>query len=211
MERREEILTGVLSFPQQLLTILKIENDINKVVLVEDFFQPCGRSEQEILVEYETVSKSKILKLEHVNNLDIKDPYYVPLAYIQETPDHRVKQYFDIGVISSLGITEEPEDLDFAIAALTEQFEAAMGITPDPYFVTTQEMWLTEADYKAVLAERDAAKKKVINYYSECKRLQEVIIRMKTTIASYEEIMIKQHKQLESLLAERVPEEDADG
>lgn len=191
----------------KIMTYDEFAADGGNIIL--KFFEPCGKTPDEILAEEATVRASKILKLEHVNNLDEKDPYYVPLCYVSDTPDHQVKPYYHIGVICTLGVTEEPQDLDFAVATVTEQFEAVLGITPDPRFVTIQEMWLTAAEYKEILANRDIAKKRVINYYSECNRLQDQISRLKTTLASYEEIMIKQHKQLESLLAERVPEEES--
>jgi hypothetical protein len=57
---------------------------------------------------------------------------------------------------------------------------------------------MTQDEYNQILAERDASKKKVINYFSQCKKLEQEVASLKTKLAAYEKVIIEQHQELQA-------------
>lgn len=177
--------------------------------ILRDFFMPNGKTQVDLDADIEKVRTSKILKLVNPDAFtEDTDPTFVPLNYVRMTPDHHIRKYFRIGIVGDIGITDKPTDLNFAKEAIREHLEAALGVDIDPQFVTIEEAWMADSQYQELLAERDNNKKKVINYFTECGRLQNQLASMKTILNSYEELIVQQQHQLEELLAERVTEED---
>lgn len=167
--------------------------------LLADFFTPCGKNEEDLIRELPNIRDSKIMKLVSPDPMDTETIKFAPVIYLGQTPDHNVTKYFDLGIISHIGITDKPEDLDFVKDNLVEQFEAAMGITPDPKFMSIREQWLTKEEYDNEVAKRDATKKKVINYFSENRRLHALLSSQNTKLSEYEALIKNQHEYIESL------------
>lgn len=163
-----------------------------------DFFTPNDKSE-EVETELENYRSSKILKLVSPDSDDDSDPVYVPIYYLNETPDFNVKKYQNIGIVANIGITENVSDVDFIRENITEAVESALGITPDPKLVVTKEIWMTESQYQEIIKSRDESKKKVINYYSENLRLERALATANTKIKEYEKLVINLQKQVDKL------------
>lgn len=171
----------------------------NGRTLIDDFYTACGLGEERLATDLPSVRSSSILKLAPPDDSSEQKGCYAPLCFVNEAPDSNVKKYYKIGMICNIGITENPDDLEFAKKSFVEVIEASMGITPEPIFVTlTNGEWMTETEYQEVLAARDESKKKVINYFSQCKKLEQEVASLKTKLAAYEKVIIEQHQELQA-------------
>lgn len=167
--------------------------------LLTDFFTPNNKDETELAKDLEKIRVSKIMKLVSPDEMDNTVEVYAPLIYLENTPDHRVKEYKKFGIVSYIGITENAEDLDFVRDNITQQFQAALGITPDPKFVYTGSSWLTDEEYLEELAKRDETIKEIINYFSENKRLQTQMSATNSKLKAYEELILNLQQQVKDL------------
>ena len=182
-------VTGIMSYDEYL------SNDGD---IVSDFFTP---NNQQAVADDEiaNVRQSVIMKLDPPDEDDDGISKYAPLCYVSETPDFNVKKYQKFGMITYIGICEDPDVFNFMKNTVTEAVESTFGITPEPMFVVTGEEWLTETEYNNVLKERDDSKKKVLNYYSENLRLQKELSQYKTKLNEYEKLIINLQTQITNL------------
>lgn len=167
--------------------------------LLTDFYEPNGLEQTDLDRDLPTIRESKIMQLSPPDSLSTEAAKYAPLCFLETTPDHHVDKYYKFGIISQIGITANPAELDFMRQAIIEHVEAATGITPDPKLVTLSETWMTESQYADEIAKRDEAKKKLVNYYSENQRLQAQLRDVQTILKDYEATIIKQQRQLEEV------------
>lgn len=166
--------------------------------IVSDFFEP-NNQQAAADTEIIKVRQSVIMKLESPNDDDDTPSRYAPLCYVSETPDFNVKKYQKFGMITYIGICEDPALFDFMKSTVTDAVEASFGISPQPMFVVTGEQWLTDTEYNDVLKSRDNTKKKVLNYYSENLRLEKELSQLKTKINEYEKLIINLQTQVNNL------------
>lgn len=167
--------------------------------LLSDFYEPCELTEDDLTADLEEVRSSKILKL-HKPDTESSADVYAPLCFVSQVPDCNVKKYYNIGMISKIGITENPDDLDNAKNTFIEIIEASTGITPDPIFTTIGEgKWMTETEYQEEVAKRDATKKKILNFYTSTKKLELELAEARTKIKAYEALIVELHEQNEEL------------
>ena len=82
--------------------------------------------------------------------------------------------------------------------ALVQLTEASLGISPDPKFMTVGNVWLTDTEYAEEVAKRDDKLKKVVNYFSENRRLERSMSSLKTLLADYEALIVRQQQQLDA-------------
>lgn len=162
-----------------------------------DFFSPNDKSE-ELNNELSNVQTSKILKLSHPSDDDL-EPIFVPMYYLECTPDFNVKEYYNLGIVANIGITESVEDVDFIRSNITEAIESVIGVTPDPKLVIINTKWMTESDYQKIVAERDQNKVNTRNYYSENLKLEDRLSRANTKINEYEKLIINLQHQVDKL------------
>jgi len=171
----------------------------NGRTLIDDFYTACGLDEARLVADLPSIRASSVLKLTAPDDTSDQKECYAPLCFVNEAPDSNVKKYYKMGMICTIGVTEGPDDLEFAKQSFVEVIEASLGVTPDPVFVTLNNgEWMTQDEYNQILAERDASKKKVINYFSQCKKLEQEVASLKTKLAAYEKVIIEQHQELQA-------------
>ena len=162
-----------------------------------DLFNPVGMTNDQMQEDMETIRSSKIMKLVTPEAIDTEPrTVFMPTCYAEDNPDHNVEKYLRIGVTVYIGVTKDVELLTFMKNALSEYVTAATGIDPQPQFVSVGETWLTDSQYEEIVASRDEAKKRIINYYSENLRLEKRIASLQAKLNAYEEIIVQQWKQL---------------
>lgn len=167
--------------------------------ILSDFYEPCGLSQSDVDKDLAKIRESKILKL-HKPDHKTDDDIYAPLFAVENVPDCNVKRYYNVGMVSKVGITEDPNDLDYMKNTFVEVVESSLGITPDPIFTTIGEgVWLTDDEYKAEVAKRDKNKLKVMNFFKKAKELEVQLSEAKTKINAYEQLIVKLHKENEAL------------
>ena len=167
--------------------------------ILTDFYELCSLTQSDVDKDLAKIRESKILKL-HKPDHNTDDDIYAPLFTVENVPDCNVKRYYNVGMVSKVGITEDPNDLDYMKNTFVEVVESSLGITPDPIFTTIGEgVWLTDDEYKAEVAKRDKNKLKVMNFFKKAKELEVQLSEAKTKINAYEQLIVKLHKENEAL------------
>ena len=167
--------------------------------ILTDFYELCSLTQSDVDKDLAKIRESKILKL-HKPDHNTDDDIYAPLFTVENVPDCNVKRYYNVGMVSKIGITEDPNDLDYMKNTFVEVVESSLGITPDPIFTTIGEgVWLTDDEYEAEVAKRDKNKLKVMNFFKKAKELEVQLSEAKTKINAYEQLIVKLHKENEAL------------
>lgn len=172
----------------KLMTYDEYLNDGGNIL--QDFYIPNNKTEDDLNKELSVIRESRIMKLQTPNELGEVSSYFAPLSHLKCTPDHNVKQYAKLGIITYIGVVGEGELLDYATTNIKEQFEAALGITTEPKLVNIESVWLTDTEYREEVAKRDESKKKILNYYSENLKLNVEVTSLKTKLKKYEELLL---------------------
>lgn len=159
--------------------------------LMSDVFSPAGKTEDDMTLRLEEIRNTKMMKLVTPDTLETTQTIFMPITFATDNPDHNVKKYLKLGLVTYIGVTDDEELLADMKNCVNEHVLAATGIDMQPRFVAVGETWLTESQYKDLLAERDATKKKIINYYSENIKLEKRIASLQEQLKAYEEIIIK--------------------
>lgn len=167
--------------------------------ILTDFYEPNNKEESDALKDLEQIRNSKIMKLIEPSIIDDSVVYFAPVCFLKTTPDHNVKQYNQFGIICHVGVVDDVEHFNFICDNLQQQVMFATGIDPKPKLVTTGTEWLTENEYIDLIKDRENAKKKVVNYFSENKRLEEQLSSQNTLLQEYEKLIISQQKTVENL------------
>lgn len=159
-----------------------------------DFFEPNSKTKGDVTSALSSLREGKIYKLATVDETVETTYYFVPSGYLESSPDYNVKQYNKIGVVAYVGVIENPDNFNYLKDNVTEQIEAAFGVTPDVRFMSLGKTWMSDTEYNEELAQRDANKKKLINYFTEMKRLTNELSAANTKIAAYEKLIIQLSK-----------------
>jgi hypothetical protein len=167
--------------------------------IVEDFYTPNGRNQDDVNNTIDGVMANDILKVVEPNIESIDEVIYIPTYLLEETPDYNVSKYHKFGIVANVGVIGDPDNLSFVKANLIEACESVLGITPEIAFVSLEEKWLTDEQYQEILAERDDSKKKSYSYYKENLRLQKQISQANTKIIEYERLIVNLKQQLDAL------------
>lgn len=167
--------------------------------LLSKLYEPCGLSKEDLDADLQEIKASKIMKLTNPSIHTENSLMYMPLCFMDTTPDHNVKCYYKFGVVAYVGITEDPSTLSEIKNTIKDRAKAMLGIDPDPALITVGEEWLTESDYQQIVSRRKATQSGVLNYFSENVRLEKELTSLKSTLAAYEEIIRKQNAQIQSL------------
>ena len=167
--------------------------------ILTEFYERCGLAQSDVDNDLSKIRESKILKL-HKPDHTTDDDIFAPLFTVENVPDCNVKRYYNVGMVSKIGITENPNDLDHMKNTFIEVVESSLGITPDPIFTTIGEgVWLTDEEYQAEVAKRDKNKLKVMNFFKQAKELENKLAEAKTQINNYESLIVKLHQENEAL------------
>ena len=169
--------------------------------ILQSFYSPNGKDETDVNNDLSKLYTTKIMKLANPDELEEAVEIFAPLMYLTETPDHNVQEYQRFGIVSEVGITDNVDHLDFALDAINESMEGALGITPKTHLITLGSKWLTDAQYQELLSERDENLKKVINYFKSCKDLERRLAQEKTKVQLYEQTVVNMQKQIDELKA----------
>ena len=180
----------------KLMTYDEYLNDDGDILV--DFYTPNGKDETAVTADLEKLQASKIMKLVSPDDADTETVVLAPLCFLTATPDCNVREYQRFGIISLIGITDNVEHLDFMRDALVQLTEASLGISPDPKFMTVGNVWLTDTEYAEEVAKRDDKLKKVVNYFPENRRLERSMSSLKTLLADYEALIVRQQQQLDA-------------
>lgn len=166
--------------------------EIGESVLIEMYKAAKNLSEENAKVAYtadkETFFNGRYFKLQAINNPFLY--YYVPEAIIVEHPNVRVSNYAKLALMIDLGVTKDPALLASISETINEVLAPTYGITVSPTPMVHRYMYLTDEEYEAIQAERDATRQAVTNYKTECERLTAELAVANGKIASLEAIVV---------------------
>lgn len=171
--------------------------------IINDFYVPAftarlnGEEELDMvdvnntfLNDQEYIRSHKILKLlPPEDNTEDNDGVFVSMYYIKETPDFNIKKYLKFGLVTYIGVTDEPSVLDNMRDMIKMHVDSTTGIDSDPQFVSVGEEWLTDDEYQEVLNNRNEIVKNSINYFTESVKLQKEVSTYKDQINAYEQVI----------------------
>lgn len=159
--------------------------------ILKDFFEPNGKDEAVVNSVLDELRICEIYRLTSPEEADTDVVVYAPSLYVESSPDYNVKAYQRLGMVSMIGVTDDPDQLKFMKDNFIEMIEASLGITPDPKFVSLGRVWMTDTQYKEELSKRNEEKKKVISYFADTKKLSQQLAEANTKIAEYEKLIIQ--------------------
>ena len=180
----------------KLMTYEEYLNDEGDILV--DFYTPNSKDTAAVEADLPKLQASKIMKLISPDDEDTETEVFAPLCFLTETPDFNVREYQKFGIIALIGVTDDVEHLDFMRDSLVQLSEASVGISPDPKFMTVGSVWLTDTEYAEEVAKRDSKLQKIINYFSENRRLLREMSSLKTRLIEYEDLIVRQQKQLDA-------------
>jgi len=160
--------------------------------LYDDLYKHVGKTEEELETDITKYNKEPILKLVSVD--DSTKVYYVPLAVLLYTPDLTVKPYSKIAIGVNVGPIADPEQISHIVQIIKESISKQFGVTNDPQLFNTGTVWLTDAEYAVIEADRKTAATEIINYYGENQKLRADIQKLKEQLAVYE-TYFRAHRQ----------------
>lgn len=160
--------------------------------LLADFYTPNGKGEEDLDNDLAKLRVTKIMKLVSPDESDESTKaVYAPWCYVEQTPDHNVNSYTDIGIVVKIGLVKDSKELDYLAENIKEATLAATGIHVEPKFVALTDKWLSDNDFEEIYNARDHAKRKVINYFTECIKLRKQIDSLNTIIQEYERYIVE--------------------
>lgn len=157
--------------------------------LLHDFYLPNSKDINDYQADLPALRASRILKLNDMDR-DINSPLvrFVPEDFLACIPDHNVKQYFAFGIISDVGVVKDITTLEYVRDNIVEQVAYATGIDIDPKYVSLSQTWMTDKEFEDMITEREKDKKVVINYFTECKRLEKRLLTADQRVHVYEKL-----------------------
>lgn len=181
-------LDGIYHVAQILTFQEALQSDIS---LVDSFYLTAGKTKEDYTNDLAMVRDSKILKLLNPDTLSENSAIMVPLYYLSMVPDPNVKKYYHLSIGFDLGIHDNPEQLSYLVTNLSQQFQATLGITnSSPEIFELESTWKTLDEYKDLEDERKVNITNILNYFSETKRLENEIAKLKSKLKAYEEIIV---------------------
>lgn len=183
-------LNGVYHLVQSLTFKECIDNNID---LMSTCFNLAGYTEEQYLLDLDTIKENNILKLVNPDTMDADSAIYIPFIYLDKVPDHRIKKYYKLALGLNLGVLDNVELMEATIATMKEHISAATGITDDPTLFEISHVWLTDDQYNDIEASRDQSAKKILNYFTENVRYEKEITRLRSKLVAYEEIISSLH------------------
>ena len=121
-------------------------------------------------------------------NVDVKY-LYMPEALIDGYPDPNIHEYAKLTLVTDLGEHTDDAVVSDIIAAVKDLLTTAYGIDNDPKLVTYKQSWLTDQEYAAIVAGREATKTGAVNYRAESLRLAQELANAQTKIQALEQII----------------------
>ena len=164
--------------------------------LYDEVFLPLNINPERMHQDMAQIESSKMMKLTTPDGIDNPVTIFMPTCYVDVNPDFNVDRYTKIGVVSYIGVTKDPALLEYVKDAIQNYILAGTGIDPETKFISIGNVWLTDKQYQDILSQRDQSKMKLINFYTENISLEKRISELQTKLATYEEIIKMQWKEL---------------
>lgn len=158
--------------------------------LYDGLYVHVNKTQQDLDNDVAKYRTDDILKLESV--IDKTKVYYIPSKILRFIPETNVNKYAKLAVGLNVGPCNSKEDLDHIVEALQQLMTKMFGISQSPSVFSVGSVWLTDAEYATITAERDNEAREVINYYGENKKLLETISQQNETIRQLQ-LLIKDH------------------
>lgn len=124
------------------------------------------------------------------NLLDTSITYFVPEYIISVMPEVNISEYKKLILAVNIGTFVNEDDLPTVITAIEDLLETNHGIEATSNLLSYDTVWLSDDEYAAIEANREAIKIGATNYYSETVRLTSEVAILNAKIEALENIII---------------------
>ena len=164
-------------------------------------YVPCNVSEEQYKLDEPTFINTIFYKL--VDPRNEKTVIYMPLSFVDGTPDGSVREYNKFLLVANLGVFSDKDMIYDMINIFTQLLEARWGVSQkDKQFNTDiinlqtyDSVWLTPDEYDLLNESRDYYKKNSTNtlledlFNTELNKLKEENAKLESKVIAYEEIL----------------------
>lgn len=176
-----------------IYTVVKIysyDELLAEGITLVDLYTSVGKDEEDL--EADLLTKEFNYKTQEIYKLRHPEQYeyviYVPESILSEVPNFNIKKYSNVVIAMNLGVYPGDEQFTAVRDIMTEHLSSQLGYTDSADLITISHVWLTDEEYQEEQAKRDANKKCVTNYFSECQRLIESNTHLNGIINNYEKL-----------------------
>lgn len=159
--------------------------------LFDLLYAPLHLTSEEYNRDVEQYRYDRILKLVSVENQDVV--VYAPESIMNEFPVYTVSRRSKLVLAINLGIYDDADSqtLESLKSQILQYMSTSYGVAETPGVFSIKSVYLTDLEYEQVVAARKQIATKVLNWFSENKKLQEIIADLQGKITMYESYIKK--------------------
>ena len=162
--------------------LLKNNIDIYKLT-----YKEYGATDDMFRTDLDKIRSGNIAKLVLIT--DEKVIIYIPEHIFDKVPDGSVQKYLKLGLVISLGIFDNAEDLNTIKDEVDQIVSSMIGIEDKTTIFTVNNVWMTSDNYKILDDNRNTAITRISNHFTDKRGLLKEIDSLKTKIAYYENLI----------------------
>ena len=167
--------------------IYNYEETVANLIDLSSLYTEVNKTAEDFNKDLPTIKSGKIYKLSSTTKNLIK---YIPEHLQELEPNANVKEYMRLAIGVDLGMFDNMNDVNYVINTLKAILSSGVGITTTPIVSSLNKEWLTVDAYNAYEHTRATNKTKMVNLYTENKKLQEELEAAQTKITAYEKTLI---------------------
>lgn len=161
-----------------------LENGVN---FLTSLYAPAGLTQENYNADWQNYQNSQVLELTNV--VAPNAVIYAPAPIIALMPDPTVKQYTNLAIGMILGVFDQVFDevkLQWLLDEVSQLVQSVTGVSNSAQFMSPSSVWMTEAAYKTLVAERQQNIHAVLTSYAALQAQIAINNQLKTIIAYYE-------------------------
>ncbi len=155
--------------------------------LFKVLYEANGLLEADFESDIDAIRDARIFKLEDVN--DPSNLIFMPEFLFVNVPDNSVQKYMRLGIVCDIGIHDNENQVTTLKSEIEQTITAMIGANDNAVVYKISDAWMTETDYAAIVATREANISTVSNSYTDKVALQLEVDRLRTKITYYENLI----------------------
>lgn len=126
------------------------------VDLAKSLYEPAGRTAADYAAEWTAYTAGQVLRLVSVTGAEGAEPVviYAPEAILAALPDPMVQAYDDLYLAITIGAVRDPSAISWIVGELNQLAAKVTGTGSSAALFSNGAVWLTDAEYAALEAER---------------------------------------------------------
>lgn len=162
--------------------LLKNNIDVYKLT-----YKEYGATDDMFRTDLDKIRSGNIAKL--ISVTDEEFIIYIPEHIFDKIPDGSVQKYLKLGLVITLGIFDNAEDLNTIKSEVDQVVSSMIGIEDKTTIFNVNSVWMTSDNYQTLDNDRNAAITRISNHFTDKQGLLKEIDSLKTKIAYYENLI----------------------